>query len=82
MTVGKPSCSKVRNSLGIRRSTRPILPRCLNTATRNRAMSPKAKPKSVPPTSCSSCWQRSGVMLFISAMVSADSRTLVASGRM
>ena len=55
---------------------------CLNTATRNRAMSPKAKPKSVPPTSCNSCWQRSGVMLFISATVSEDSRILVANGRM
>ena len=51
MTAGKPSCSNVRNSLGIRRSTRPMLPRCLNTATRNRAMSPNANPKSVPPTS-------------------------------
>ena len=30
-------------------------------------MSPKANPKSVPPTSCSSCWHRSGVMLFIKA---------------
>ena len=28
-------------------------------------MSPKAKPKSAPPTSCNSCWHRSGVMLFI-----------------
>ncbi len=82
MTAGKPSCSKVRNSLGIRRSTSPTLPRCLKTATRNRAMSPNAKPKSVPPTSCSSCWHRSGVMLFISDTVSAGSSTLVASGRM
>ena len=45
-------------------------------------MSPKAKPKSVPPTSCSSCWHRSGVMLFIKATVSDGSSTLVASGRM
>ena len=45
-------------------------------------MSPNAKPKSVPPTSCSSCWHRSGVMLFISDTVSAGSSTFVASGRM
>ena len=51
MILGRPSCSKVKNSLGIRRSTSPTLPRCLNTATRNRAISPKANPKSVPPTS-------------------------------
>ena len=42
-------------------------------------MSPKAKPKSMPPTSWSSCWHRSGVMLFISATVSSGSRTLVSS---
>ena len=48
MTGGRPSCSKVRNSLGIRRSTSPMLPRCLKMATRNRAMSPNAKPKSRP----------------------------------
>ncbi len=29
MTAGSPSCSKVRNSFGIRRSTSPMLPRCL-----------------------------------------------------
>jgi pilus retraction protein PilT len=82
MTAGRPSCSKVRNSFGIRRRTRPMLPRCLNTATRNRAISPKAKPKSVPPTSWSSCWQRSGVMLFIRADVSDGSSTFVWSARM
>ena len=59
-----------------------MLPRCLKMATRNRAISPKAKPKSVPPTSWSSCWHRSGVMLFISATVSDGSSTLVAMGRM
>ncbi len=52
---------------------------CLKIETRKRAMSPKAKPKSEPPTSCSSCWQRSGVMLFISATVSSGSSTLVSS---
>ena len=66
MTGGRPSCSNVRNSFGIRRSTMPMWPRCLKTATRNRALSPKANPKSVPPVSCNSCWFRSGVMLFIS----------------
>ena len=59
-----------------------MFPLCLKIATRNRAMSPKANPKSVPPTSCNSCWQRSGVMLFISELVSAASSTLVARGRM
>ena len=54
-----------------------MLPRCLKTETRKRASSPKAKPKSQPPTSCNSCWQRSGVMLFIRATVSAGSSTLV-----
>ena len=57
------------------------LPRCLKIDTRNRAMSPKAKPKSDLPTSCNSCWHRSGVMLFISATVSSGSRTLVSSRR-
>jgi len=33
---GIPICSKLRNALGIRRSTRPMLPRCLKRATRNR----------------------------------------------
>ena len=37
--------------------------------------------KSAPPFSCSSCWQRSGVMDFISAVVSSLSRTLVSSLR-
>ena len=45
-----------------------MLPRCLKTETRKRAASPKAKPKSVLPVSCNSCWQRSGVMLFIRAV--------------
>ena len=44
--------------------------------------SPNSKAKSVPPFSCSSCWQRSGVMLFISAVVSSGSSTLVSSRRM
>ena len=76
-TIGRPSCSNVRNSRGICRKTRAICPRCLKMATRNRALSPYAKPKSVPPTSCSSCWLRSGVMLFISDVVSSGPRTLV-----
>ncbi len=59
-----------------------MFPRCLKMATRNRAASPKANPKSHPPTSCNSCWQRSGVMLFIRAEVSVDSSTLVLSGTM
>ena len=42
-------------------------------------LSPKAKPKSVPPFSCSSRWQRSGVMLFINATVSSGSSVLVSS---
>ncbi len=54
----------------------PTLPRCLKIETRNRQQSPKAKPKSEPPTSCNSCWQRSGVMLFISAVVSSGSKHL------
>ena len=76
-TGGRPNCSIVSSLLGICRSTMAMLPRCLKIDTRNRAMSPKAKPKSDPPTACNSCWQRSGVMLFISDMVSAGSSTLV-----
>ena len=36
MASGMPICSKVRNWLGMRRSTMPMLPRCLKTATRKR----------------------------------------------
>ena len=39
-TGGRPICSIVRNSLGIRRSTMAIVPFCLKTLTRNRALSP------------------------------------------
>ena len=58
-----------------------MLPRCLKTDTRKRAAVPKAKPKSLPPASCNSVWQRSGVMLFISATVSSAVSTLVSSCR-
>ena len=36
MASGMPICSKLRKPLGMRRSTRPMLPRCLKTATRKR----------------------------------------------
>ena len=78
-TGGVPKSLKFINFMGICRSTMATLPRCLKTETRNRAMSPKAKPKSAPPTSCNSCWHRSGVMLFISATVSSGSKTFVSS---
>ena len=57
----------------------PTKPFCLKIETRKRARSPKAKPKSAPPFSCSSFCDRSGAMLFIRATVSSGSRTLVSS---
>ncbi len=48
-TSGRPSCSIVSRLLGICRSTIAMLPRCLKIETRNRARSPKAKPKSRAP---------------------------------
>ena len=51
-----------------------IEPFCLNTLTRKRAMSLKAKPKSVPPFSASSAWHRSGVIAFIRPLVSSGIR--------
>ena len=36
MGSGMPTCSKVRNWLGMRRSTMPMQPRCLKMATRKR----------------------------------------------
>ncbi len=54
-TGGVPRSVKVISFKGICRSTMATFPRCLKIATRNRAMSPKAKPKSAPPTSCNSC---------------------------
>ena len=81
-TSGTPSCSGVRSLLGICRSTIATLPRCLKTLTRNRARSLKAKPKSEPPCSASSAWQRSGVMAFISPLVSSAVSTFVGWGRM
>ena len=49
----------------------PKLPFSLNTLTRNRASSPKAKPKSAPPRS-RTCWMwSSDVMLRISSSVSS-----------
>ena len=59
-----------------------INPRCRKTETRNRAASPNANEKSVPPFSWNSCWHRSGVMLFINDAVSDGSSTFVANGRM
>ncbi len=56
-------------------------PRCLKIETRKRARSPNAKPKSALPLSCSSRWQRSGVMLFISETVSSASSVFVSSFR-
>ena len=76
MASGMPICSNVRNWLGMRRSTMPMLPRCLKTATRKRKPSVNSMAKSAPPFSCSSCWQRSGVMLFIRAVVSSLSSDL------
>ena len=71
-----PIARSVSSLLGICRSTMPTLPRCLKIETRKRHQSPKAKPKSEPPTSANSCWQRSGVMLFINATVSSASSDL------
>ena len=68
--------------MGICRSTIATWPRCLNTLTRNRAKSLKAKPKSVPPFSASSAWHRSGVIDFISPFVSSPVSTFVFWGRM
>ena len=80
-TSGTPSCSGVSILLGICRSTMAIVPRCLKTLTRNRAMSPKAKPKSQPPFSASSAWQRSGVIAFMRPLVSSPVSTFVFCGR-
>ena len=49
---GSPNCSGVSLSVGICRNTIEMLPRCLKIETRNRARSPKAKPKSALPFSC------------------------------
>ena len=81
ITSGMPICSKDMNSLGMRRSTMPMLPRCLKTATRKRTPLTNSMAKSVPPFSWSSCWQRSGVMLFIKPVVSSLSSTLVSMSR-
>ena len=78
---GMPSCSKVMNSFGMRRITMPMLPRCLNTAVRKRKPSTNSMAKSVPPFSCNSCWQRSGVIDFIRAVQSSLSSTLVSMSR-
>ena len=61
----------VSSLLGICRSTMPKLPFSLNTLTRKRAISPKAKPKSAPPRS-RTCWMWSSeVMLRINSSVSS-----------
>ena len=78
-TGGVPRSSKLKSLLGICRRTMPTKPFCLKIETRKRARSPKAKPKSAPPFSCSSFCDRSGAMLFIRATVSSGSRTLVSS---
>ena len=79
---GTPSCSGVSSLLGICRSTIATVPRCLNTLTRNRARSLKAKPKSQPPFSASSAWHRSGVIAFMRPLVSSAVSTFVACGFM
>ena len=78
-TGGVPSSLKSITLAGISRRAIATWPRSLKMETRNRPMSPKAKPKSEPPTSCNSCWQRSGVMLFIKDIVSSGSKTFVSS---
>jgi len=78
-TGGVPNSSKFSSRLGIWRRAMATQPRSLKIDTRKRAISPKAKPKSAPPTSWSSRWHRSGEILFISAVVSSGSRTLVSS---
>ena len=81
-TSGTPSCSGVSILLGICRSTIATVPFCLNTLTRKRARSLKAKPKSQPPFSASSAWHRSGVIAFIRPLVSSAVSTLVFWGVM
>ena len=78
---GMPICSNVKNWLGIRRSTMPMVPFCLKMAVRNRTPSVNSMAKSAPPFSCNSCWQRSGVIDFIKDVVSSESSTLASSLR-
>ena len=82
MAEGMPIFSNVRNSFGMRRSTIPMVCFCLKIATRKRTPSVNSMAKSAPPTVCSSCWQRSGVIDFIRAVVSSLSSTLVSRRRM
>ena len=68
---GVPNCSMLSRSTGICRSTIPVWPRCLKIETRNRALSPKAKPKSAPAPAIPA--GTVPAMLFISETVSCGS---------
>ena len=77
-TGGVPNSLKFKSLAGINRKAMATLP-LLEIDTRNRPWSPNANPKSDPPTSCNSCWHRSGEMLFISDIVSSGVKTFVSS---
>ena len=79
MASGRPSCSNVRNLLGICRSTMPTLPVCLKIATRKRAGRRRRSRSRPRPPPASSCWQRSGVISSSAPTVSSGSSTLVSS---
>ena len=69
--IGSPICSSVSRLLEIVRRTRAIFPRARNAETRNRALSPNAKPKSTVPSCWSFCWFASLVIDFMRYSVSS-----------
>ena len=76
MTGGVPNSSNFKSLVGICRSTMPTLPFCLKIDTRKRHHIAEGKAEVRAAHSCNSCWQRSGAMLFIKAMVSSASSDL------